>query len=500
MAGLLDKIVVDSARRKNLTLSSVGQTLTQPNFWSWSDMADLRYSRMPVGDKEPIEHSYEGYVRSAYKANGIVFTCILARAMPFSEARFQYQELVDGRPGRLRDGPGLELLHNPWTNATTGELLWRMEQDTSLAGNFYATPVGERQQHLRRLRPDWVTILSGVRDEPDASPFDLNAEVLGYIYHPREPNGRRRDPVLLTPDRVVHWSPIPDPEAQWRGMSWITPVVREIQADSAATKHKLQFFETGATLGYVVKYDATVKPADFTKYVELFEAAHAGADNAYKTLHLGGGADVTTVGADFKQLDFKATQGAGETRIAAASGVGAIIARFSEGLAGSSLNQGNYAAAKRQVADMTLRPQWRSAAGALSKLTTPPPNARLWYDVRDVEFLKEDRKDSAEIQSLQAQTNKALVDAGYVPESVVVAVEANDFTRLVHSGLYSVQLQSPGGSDPTAPLPPAQLAELFQKIYLAVANGVITATEARQIANRAGAGLPDQIPNGGSGS
>ena len=393
------------------------------------------------GDKEEIETSFDGYVQSAYKSNGIVFACITARQMPFSEIRFQMQEIVDGRPGKLRNSPSLDLLDRPWPNGTTGELLSRMEQDASLAGNFYATV---RDGRIRRMRPDWVTTLSGVRGKPGASPWDLDAEVLGYIY---EPKGRGQGkPVLLSTDVVVHYSPIPDPDAQWRGMSWLTPLLREVSADSHATRHKLKFFENGATLGTVISYDKTLPPAQFQQYVQMFKELHVGTNNAYKALHIGGGADATVIGADLRQLDFRATQGAGETRIAAAAGVGAIIARFSEGLAGSSLNSGNYSAAKRQFADMTLRPLWRTAAGALSKLSKPGPNERLWYDSRDVEFLKEDRKDASEIQAQQAQTISALVQVGYRPDSVIDAVETGDFTRLEHSGLYSVQLQAAGAA------------------------------------------------------
>jgi hypothetical protein len=42
------------------------------------------------------------------------------------------------------------------------------------------------------------------------------------------------------------------------------------------------------------------------------------------------------VGSDLKQLDFKATQGAGETRIAMLGRVPAPLLGISEGLAGSS--------------------------------------------------------------------------------------------------------------------------------------------------------------------
>jgi hypothetical protein len=103
---------------------------------------------------------------------------------------------------------------------------------------------------------------------------------------------------------------------------------------------------------------------------------------------------------------------------------------------------------------MTLRPLWRNAASSLAKLVAVPSGARLWYDPRDIEFLKEDRKDAAEILSTSAQTIKALVDAGYTPDAVVDAVDAGDLSRLTgqHSGLYSVQLQAPGSTEP-APAP-----------------------------------------------
>ena len=55
-------------------------------------------------------------------------------------------------------------------------------------------------------------------------------------------------------------------------------------------------------------------------FAELMEDRHTGAENAYKTLHLYPGADVTVVGSNLKDVEFKAVRGAGETRIAAAAG------------------------------------------------------------------------------------------------------------------------------------------------------------------------------------
>jgi phage portal protein BeeE len=440
------------AARKGLRFGTGSGTFIQPSHWAADLIGDTSTIGAPspwgTPNREEVENSFEGYVTGAYKRNGIVFACVQARARAFSEARFQYQSFESGRPGRLFGAPSLALLENPWPNGTTGELLTRMEQDVSLAGNFFATTAGDGTR-IRRLRPDWVTIITG---SPSDDPFHVEAEVLGYIYDPQ--NGSR--PVLLTTDKVVHWSPIPDPDAQWRGMSWLTPVLREIEGDTAATKHKLKFFENAAVAPFVITYDAGISNAAFQAFVQHFKDTHQGTDNAYKTLHLGGGADPKTLGADFKQLDFKVTQGAGETRIAAAAGAHPVIVGLSEGMSGSSLNQGNFNAAKRLFADITIRPNWRSASAALSKFTAPPSGSRLWYDDRDIPFLKEDQQDAAQILSTQATAIRQLLDAGFAPDEAVKAVTSGDLASLAgkHSGLYSVQLQ-PAGSRPADTAPAA---------------------------------------------
>jgi len=158
------------------------------------------------------------------------------------------------------------------------------------------------------------------------------------------------------------------------------------------------------------------------------------------------------VGSNFEQLAIKAVQGAGETRIAAAAGVPPVIVGLSEGLQGSSLNEGNYGQARRRFADGTMRPNWRSAATALSTLVRTPAGARLWFDASDVAFLQEDMADDASIREAHARTIRQLVDAGFTPAAAVSAAVDGNFDGLAsaHSGLFSVQLQAPGSGDQPA--------------------------------------------------
>lgn len=467
---------VNAAYRAGLTKKADGgatKGFTQPPFWSLADNSAFG-GGWSTPDREKIENDYIGYVRGAYKSNGIVYSCIAARQRIFSQVRFGWREFKNLRPGDLFPSSGLSLLENPWPGATTIDLLTRMEVVASCAGTYYATKCDDNGkigkaatgpgQRIIHLRPDWVTI---VVVSPSDDYWDPRAKVGGYLYEPMGHFGSGGTPSanawVLMPDEVCVYAPHPDPEARFRGMSWLTPILREIQADKAATKHKEHFFKNGAQLGVIVKFDKDTGVDAMKAFIERFNASHKGEEHAYSTLFLGGGADVTITSADMKQIDFKNLAAGGESRVASAAGVHPTIAGFSEGLQGSSLNAGNFGAARRLVADTTMRHLWGVASSSLQVLVDQPPKAplaSLWYETRDVAFLREDVKDIAEIQAKEAQTIRSLSDAGYKHESIIKALVNEDWTLLEHSGLYSVQLIPPGeaGTPPNPAVEPAPAA------------------------------------------
>ena len=376
--------------------------------------------------------------------NAIVSACISVRALVFSEVRFVYQGYSSGRPGNMFGTEALRILERPWPSATTGDLLARMEVDASLYGNSYwvrPNGVGE----LIRLNPVKTIIATAeVVDAETGMPFGYR--LVGYSVV----NDRHEEVAFFEPSEVAHYRPLADPSHPFRGRSWLSTVLSDVSADNEMTTYKHAFLRNSATPNMVVKFDPGVSEEAYKKFKERLEARHQGAGQAFKTLYLGAGADIKMVGSNLEQLAFKAVQGAGETRIAAAAGVPASILGISEGLAGSALNAGNYTAARRRFADGTMRPLWRSAAGALENLVPPPSGAvRLWYDDRDVSFLQEDVLDAAEIRGKDATTMRTLVDGGFEPTSVISAVTTGDMTLLTHTGTLSVQLQPP--SDGTEP-------------------------------------------------
>jgi phage portal protein BeeE len=404
--------------------------------------------------------------------NPIVWACVAFRTMVFSEIRFKYQMWDAGKPGKSYGNPTLSILETPWPQATTGDLLARMEVDVSMYGNSYWVKHAGR---LVRLNPTRVTIAT--TDAVDQTSGNAFGKMLvGYFLA----DEKGHVVSVFLPEEICHYRPVPDPADEFRGASWLNALLPDVIADLDLTDYKHAFLQNAATPNLAMVFPASVKQEAFNKFRDKMESAHTGPQAGFKTLYLGGGVDVKTVGSNFADLAMNAVQSAGETRIAAAAGIPPGLLGLSEALKGSTLNSGNYSATRRRFSDATMRPLWRAAAGALSTIVPVPSGSRLWYEDSDVAFLQEDVTDAADIQAQNAKTILTLIQAGYEPDAVIAAVSIGDFSSLdgQHTGLVSVQLQKagpavpPGGTvqpdptlknDPTQPpapaLPPAEPPE-----------------------------------------
>lgn len=439
---LIDRLRPDHARSDGLSLDWLAQ--------QYMNFQGLNYplSGYRQGDStETLDHSFEGYVRGAYQSDGIVASCIYARLLLFSEAEFQWQAVQDRK---LFGNTELTLLEAPDAGVTTQDMLASCEVDLSLAGNAYWCSRGQgAQRHLRRLRPDWVSIVS--EGEPD----DIDSQLLGYVYHK---GGIQKDAkgTPLLPFEVAHYTMLPDPLSRFRGQSWLTPVIAEITADKGWTKHRTSAVSNLAVPPFAIKYPP-LDADSFRAAVASFREGYEGARNTGRPIHVSGGADIQPLSMSLKDLDFQSVLAGGETRIASAARVPAVVLGLSEALGGSALNAGNYTSSKRQFGDGYAHPHWRSLCGAFSVLFPTSPDYRLWYDDRNISFLREDQKDLAEVQVANATAIRQLVDGGFDPDTVVAAINGNDYTLLKHSGFLSVQLQEPGAQPalPAAKVPAA---------------------------------------------
>lgn len=403
--------------------------------WTSTDSGFLQtyYAGGVPQDTERLGVDFGSYSTIGYQGNGVVFSVLNARLRLFGAATFKYRVKSTKR---LFGDQGPSLLEAPWPGGSTSELLGRMIQDADLAGNAFIRRVNSGR--LERMRPDWVEIISVMIEDPATG--DKYREVVGYLYS--EAGLLSLDSKTFYPvEEVAHWSPVPDPLANWRGMSWLTPVVREINGDLSMTQYKQQFFDNAATPNMIVKYLGKVAPDTLLKLQQQIQARHGGIANAFKTMAVDQGADVTVVGNNFAEMAFTALQAAGEIRISSAGGTPPIVAGLQGGLDASTM--ANYAAAYRNFADSVMNDLWKGACSVLSKFAEPSVGAELWFDTRDIPALRdaEELRQKGYAQFSIAVMN--LVNAGYDPATVVAALESGDMSLLKHTGLISVQLLKP---------------------------------------------------------
>jgi phage portal protein BeeE len=393
-----------------------------------SGLVDLFESWAGAKPKEKLGDDFRSYVEDGYKRNGVIFGVILARMSLFTEVQFTFRNRLSKD---LYGTPALGLLENPWPNGTTGELLARIEQDVSLAGNSYTFRAAP--DRLQRLQPDWVTIVG------------TPGELLGYAYTPGggPENEHTR---LLLPQEVAHYSPIPDPRAAFRGMSWLTPVLGEVQSDAAMTAHKQMFFERAATPNLLVKSPKKLDLDSWQRVRDQLEQRHEGLHNAYRTMILEDGADATVIGSNMQAISFDTIQAAGENRIAAAGGVPGIIVGLKEGLQAATYS--NYAQAMRRFVDLWARPQWRTVCSALEHLVAVPGGSQLWYDLADIGALRDSEMDAADIMLKKTMAIVNLVRSGYEGAEAAKVVETGEgLESLPHTG----EVYYPGAQAYTTP-------------------------------------------------
>lgn len=404
---------------------------------------------MSPGRLMRVANTLPGYM-AALQTSPPAFAAQMVRAMVLSQARFRFRTLpTNANPARKLYGtPALAPLEKPGGGVrTTGELIALMEWHAGMAGTSITF---RRDNAIRALRPDYCAAVYSSDLEPEDPNHAIDGTLLGYIYQVGGIGGQG-EPQFLLPSEASHWSPIPDPINPGFGMSWLTPAIREIQIDGAASEFKAKYFVNGATPNLVVKNIPAATQTQFDEYVDMIEANHAGASNAGKTLYLAGAADATIVGSNLKDLDLKQIQGGSEARISMLSRVPATVLGAILGLEGSSLNAGNFGQARRLFADTWVFPELQGLASSLAPLIDVPAGSELWTDTSDMSLLREDAKDAAEIDQTKATAIKTLIDSGMEPETAIATIAPEWSGSLKHTGLVSVQLQEPGAQNPAVP-------------------------------------------------
>lgn len=370
---------------------------------------------------------------AAYASNGVVFAVVSKRTALMSQARFTWRRPGAG-PKPMASDMFVDDVLLP-IDDPSAMLTWA-DFDVAMAGNSFWVRDGGS---MRRLPPQHVAIVADSASRP-GEPTAWDVAPVGYVYSP--PGG---DPEPFMADEVWHHAPYPDPDARWRGMSYLRPVMRQASNQNAFASYLSAFWRNAATPNLILTFPPEIQRQTIEVYRDLFTERHAGASKAFRTAFLGGGADPKVIGSSLKDLASQETSAYEFAQICAAAQVPPVVVTIVPGLESAS-TYANYSTALRSFSDLVARPVWQAAAMGLRKLFPRPlrGDGELWYDVTGVAALQSDALDDAEIQQKLAMTMRTLVDGGYEPDSVTEAVTTGDLRRLKHTQLVSVQLLPPG--------------------------------------------------------
>lgn len=435
---LIDNLLPQSEAR-----SSWPQTYSFQNFVDWFTFQSKQYG-IPGSGPLHVGNGFQSYIDAIHRRNPVISAAAVSRALLISQLRFTWRRnALSDNPGSTFGNQDLALLERPGSMKRSA-FLASMEMHASYSGTAF--PV-RKNGKLYLLRPDWVTVVLGSNNEPETElalpPSD--AEVTAIVYQP-EHGGRKGRPEAFLPGEFAIWTPEPDPIYWWRGVSWVTALIKELSIDGQVTEHQSKFFEHAATPNLVFVMSPEKTAEQVQAYADVLNERHSGAMNSHKNMFLGGGADVKVVGSDLDKLALKDISGGFETRVAARSMVPATVLSIREGMQGSALNSGNYSQTRRQWADKWFSPTADGLCEALEDVTDRPFDADLSWLRSMVTFLQEDEQDAADIRQKNAVTLRQLVEAGYDPTTARDYVQTDDLGKLTHTGNVSVQLQPPGTS------------------------------------------------------
>ncbi|MFJ4837168.1 phage portal protein [Streptomyces sp. NPDC088746] len=386
-----------------------------------------------------------------------------------------------------------------WRKAKSGKKEDRVEVTSHAALDLWSKPnpfmprqefVETFQQHVDLVGEGWWVI---ARHPGSTIPLELwpvrpdrmtpvpsqTSFLAGYIY--TSPDGEQ---VPLGLDEVIFLR-MPNPLDPYRGMGPVQSVLADLDATRYSAEWNRNFFLNSAEPGGIIEVPTPLSDPDFDQLRDRWNEQHRGVANAHRVAILEHG----------KWIDRKLSQR--DMQFVELRSVSRAVLREAYGISAFALgevtdiNRATAEASKAWFADQLTVPRLERIKAALNYDLLPLFGATATGLEFDYESpVPADPETEAAQLTAKVNAAKALIDAGLSSDSVLAAM-----------GLPAIEASPASGGDGT--ITPRELGDMIQSIYLGVGS-VITWEEARDILNRAGAGLnlttpqPENSPRRGA--
>lgn len=193
--------------------------------------------------------------------------------------------------------PLLDLLDRPNNEEVKADALYIIQSHKKLAGDAFWVKIrtGKQVTALRHLPPDKIelNLRSPTPDDPTAIESYHYQDVI---------NGNKID-VTYRPEDIIHFKK-PNPNNPFRGLGVVEALADTIDVDNLTNLTTRNFFQKGAISNFVLSTDQKLTGDQLKRLRAELRQDYAGADNAYKTMILGGGLKPEKIAFSNRDMQF----------------------------------------------------------------------------------------------------------------------------------------------------------------------------------------------------
>lgn len=331
--------------------------------------------------------------------NSAVYASLRVKGLGFQEPRIRVVQMSGGIVDEVAQHPCASLLEapNPWF--TKGWISRYLIAAKDLAGTGYLIKnrdASGRVVELWPVSPRLMRPLAGSELTPgqrEILQVDESAFIGAFEY---SPGGRR---TIYGTSEVIRFMDDPDPDNPRVGRSALQTVLREIVADEEAATMAAALVRNMGVPGLVISpkdTEASFTPTDARKLKRAAKEKFTGSRRGEPFVATGGPLNVDIVSFSPEQMDLKHLRRIPEERIAAVTGVPAVLSSLGAGL--DRPFQGNVRDLREFFTENTLIPEWINAASIwtnelLRADFDDTPGRSVEYDLSTVRALRTDRVD-----------------------------------------------------------------------------------------------------------
>lgn len=360
-------------------------------------------------------------------------------AMEISKMEFELYSigLKDGEITytEIQSHPLLDLLDRPNPETTSSDALYIIQSHKKLAGDAFWVKLrnGRKVTALRSLPPDKVTL-------DLQSPTEKDPTVIkGYKYD--DVIDGEKVHIYYQPEDVIHIKK-PNPNNYFRGFGSVEAMAETIDVDNLTNLTTKNFFKKGAITNFILSTEQKVNSDQLKRIQAEMKQMYSGAQNAYKTMILGGGLTPQKLTFSNKDMEFLAQLAWYRDKIM--TGFGNTLASL--GML-DDVNRATHESSMIEWKRNTVKPDMDSILDALNEFLVPEFGNNLILGYTDP--IPEDRTDDiAEAEQLYAG-------------GIIMLNEARELTGYdtVDGGDTFYSAPSPFGALPSTDATPADNAD-----------------------------------------